>query len=96
MEVITIDSKAYKELNEKLDEIYLELKRINSPKEQLYNEWLSAAEVEKLLGVCQKTRVNYQNSGLLKPKRIKRRVYYRLEEVQELLGKNGNPEKTFS
>ena len=90
MEVITIDSKAYSELSDKLDEIYLELKRINSPKEQLYNEWLSTNEVEKLLGICQKTRVNYQNDGLLNPTRIQRRVYYRLEEVPGLLGKRKN------
>ena len=85
MEVITIESKAFEQINKKLEEIYIELKQINSPKEQLANDWLSAKEVEELLGVCQKTRINYQNAGILKPTRIKRRVYYKLEDVKNLI-----------
>ena len=87
MEVITIESDAYRSLQKKLDAIYLELKKINSPKEQLQNEWLSTTEVEQFLRVCQKTRINYQNAGLLTPQRIKRRAYYKLEEVKALLAK---------
>ncbi len=85
MEVITIESEAFEQINKKLEEIYIELKQINSPKEQLANEWVSAKEVEELLGVCQKTRINYQNAGILNPTRIKRRVYYKLEDVKNMI-----------
>lgn len=53
------------------------------------DEILDAPQLEELLGICAKTRVNWVNSGHLIQHGIGKRVYYFKDEVMECIRKKG-------
>lgn len=63
MDVITIESRAFKEIQENLKEIREEL---NKAKQQnIEDTWLSSKQVQKILGVSQKTWQTYRDKKLI-------------------------------
>jgi excisionase family DNA binding protein len=54
---------------------------------KIKKEWLTMEEVQKKLGVSRTTVWSWVKQGILKPVKIGRFLYFRPEEVEELLGR---------
>lgn len=86
MEVITIESEAYKNLISKIDQLHNEIIRIQNPVDQFAKEWLDSYDVMKMLNISRRTLYNYMNQGKLKSSRIGKRNFFKVQEVKEMMG----------
>lgn len=84
MEVITIESEAYKNLISKIDQLHNEIIRIQNPVDQFAQEWIDSYDVMKMLNISRRTLYNYMNQGKLKSSRIGKRNFFRVQEVKEI------------
>lgn len=85
MEVISIESQAYKELLSKLDAINHRLtEKEKEPKEK----WLDNQELMQLLKISKRTAQHYRDHGLISFSQVGAKIYYRLSDVEELLKKH--------
>jgi hypothetical protein len=85
MEVITIESQAFKLLLEKIDTIQAELLRKQNPVDQFAIEWVDTYDVMKMLHISRRTLSNYVKSGRIKSKRINNKSYFRVAEIYDFL-----------
>lgn len=85
MDVITIESRAFKEIQENLKEIREEL---NKAKQQnIEDTWLSSKQVQKILGVSQKTWQTYRDKKLIPYSQIGHKIYVRVSWLEEFMEK---------
>jgi len=56
-----------------------------NPLSQSGTQWLSGPEVCKILRISTRTLVNYRRRGTLPYAKIGRKIYYKLEDVEQLL-----------
>ena len=90
MEVITIQSEAFQELVKKMDEIQTKLTaKEKEPKEI----WLDNQEFIQLLKISKRTAQHYRDTGMISFSQVGSKIYYRMNDVEELLKKHYN--KTF-
>ena len=87
MEVITIDSDAFKEIMRKLDTIYQDANSrqhlvcaLNSGE-----VWVDSIEVSDMLNISIRTLQRLRKEGLLKFSYVRRRCRYKVSDVCELL-----------
>lgn len=85
MEVITIESQAFKLLLEKIDTIQSELLRKQNPVDQFAIEWVDTYDVMKMLHISRRTLSNYVKSGRLKSTRINNKSYFKVAEIYDFL-----------
>ena len=88
MEVITIESKAFQLLLEKIDALHAEVQRMKNPVNQFATEWIDGDEVMKMLNISRRTLCNYGSQGLLNPSRIGKRKFYNVQDVKRMLNEN--------
>jgi len=88
MEIITMETNAYKQLIEKLDQVYGELRKLQNPVKELSNEWIDAYDVMEILHVSRRTLSKYLQSGRLKYSKIENKNYFRLKDVEAFLMDN--------
>lgn len=87
MEVITIQSEAFQELVKKMDEIQTKL----TAKEKEPNEiWLDNQEFIQLLKISKRTAQHYRDTGMISFSQVGSKIYYRMNDVEELLKKHYN------
>lgn len=84
MEVITIDSKAYKAIIEKLDSIeeYIKTTYVDT---NLDEAWVDNYEVCTFLKVCDKTLYRLRKNGDLPYSVLSGKIYYTIGDVKRLL-----------
>jgi hypothetical protein len=86
MEVVTIESQAYRELEDKLDTILQFIAAIEKPKEEnLENSWVDNYDVCTFLKISSKTLQRLRDANQISYSRIRGKVYYRISELQRLL-----------
>ena len=86
MEIITIESQAYKALEDKLDTILEFVAAIEKePKEDLDNIWVDNYEACTFLRISTKTLQRLRASNEISYSRIRGKVYYRVSELQRLM-----------
>ena len=87
MEVITIQSEAFQELVKKMDEIQNKLTaKDKEPKEV----WLDNQEFIQLMKISKRTAQHYRDTGLISFSQVGSKIYYRMNDVEELLKKHYN------
>lgn len=85
MEVITIESQAFKEIQGHLKEIREELDKTKH--QSLEDTWLKSKQVQKILGVSQKTWQTYRDKKLIKFTQIGQKIYVRASWLEEFMEK---------
>ncbi len=84
VEVITIESEAYKNLMAKLDAV-LHTNAGNS--NSIFDEYVSNEDFIKLLGITKHTAVNYRNKGLITYYQFERKIYYKKSDIDAFFEK---------
>jgi len=85
MEIITMDSDAFKRLMESINEIKRHLRMKEGPKKALQNDLVDTFEACRILGICRRTLERYRDSGDLPYSRIDRRLFYRVTDLEHLM-----------
>lgn len=87
MEVITMQTEAYQNLIGKIEEINTRLtQKEKQPKEQ----WLDNKEFMDLLKISKRTAQHYRDNGLISFAQVGSKIYYKLNDIEELLKKHYN------
>lgn len=87
MEVITIDSKAYKELIEKIDLIadYIRNKTAQDISEELDEVWVDSYEVCTFLRISERTLQRLRTNNLISYSILSGKTYYSIGEIKRIL-----------
>lgn len=85
MEVITIESDAYKQLMNKIDEL---LERIEGFEKNQEDKLLTNEEIMELLGISKRTAQNYRDQGLISFSKHGKKIHYKMSDVQTFLENN--------
>jgi hypothetical protein len=59
-----------------------------TPADEVKETWVSTIEVQRSLGVCEKTLYRLRCCGALPYSRIRGKIYYKMSDVKSLLEKN--------
>ncbi len=87
MEVITIQSEAFQELVKKMDEIQTKLTAKDKEPKEI---WLDNQEFIQLLKISKRTAQHYRDTGMISFSQVGSKIYYRMNDVEELLKKHYN------
>ena len=87
MEIITMESEAYKSLIDKIDKVYQEVLILQDPAKQIAREWCTTIEATKVLKCSPRTICTYKSKGILVPTTVNNKDYYELKDLKELLTK---------
>jgi len=86
MEVITIESNAFKQLMSLLMDFQ---NKMNQKSEHSTSEWLTGEEVSKILNVTSRTLQTYRDSGRISFTQTgRKKIYYKKNDVEEFLNNN--------
>jgi hypothetical protein len=86
MEVITIDSKAYRDLIEKIDRIANYVAKKEGDRECPDHEvWLDSFQVANLLQISTKTLQRLRKDKLISYSQLRGRCLYKLSEIERAL-----------
>ena len=92
MEIIAIESEAFKELQERLKTIEEKISSID-PKNSKNPEYLDTSEVLIMLGISARTLQAWRDQGRLGFTKISRKIYFRASEIKEILDNNYKPRR---
>jgi 3-methyladenine DNA glycosylase Tag len=86
MQVITIESQAYRELEDKLETILQFIAAIKQePEENPENIWVDNYEVCTFLKISTKTLQRMRDANLISYSRIRGKIFYKVSELQRLM-----------
>ena len=85
MEVITIDSKAYKELIEKIDSIAKYIKNTQNSSVELDEVWVDSYEVCTFLRISERTLQRLRTNNLISYSILSGKTYYNISEIKRIL-----------
>lgn len=83
MEVITIESMAFKELQSHLEVIRDEVVSLRN--KSIEDSWLTSLQVQKILGISQKTWQSYRDRRLIRFSQIGNKIFVKVEWLNEFL-----------
>lgn len=83
MEVITIESAAFRALMGKVDEILCYIKK--KERRAINDRIISSADLAEVLGISTRTLQRLRSSDTIKYRLIKRRCYYEVSDIQSAL-----------
>ena len=85
MEVITIQSEAFKEIIKKIDDLNA---RLNSKEKAPVIQRLDNEEFTRLMKISKRTAQHYRDSGLISFNQVGAKIYYRLDDIENLFNRN--------
>ncbi|HYQ56101.1 MAG TPA: helix-turn-helix domain-containing protein [Draconibacterium sp.] len=85
MEVITIESKAYQELVERIESIAQYVTNQNSNSEAASEVWLNSNEVADLLKISTRTLQRLRNDKMVSFTMLRGKCLYRLSDIEKSL-----------
>lgn len=88
MEIILITNKVLRDFDQKLDEIRSLLERMNSVNEKTNINWVDNADLKIMLKVSGRTIQNWRDNGTIPFSKIGRKIYYRTDDIEDLLKRN--------
>jgi len=89
MELIAIDSEAFKEIQDRLKAIEERITSID-PNSSKNPEYLDNSEVLRMLKISSRCLQTWRDEGKIPFTRISRKIYYRLCDIEEILKANYN------
>ena len=96
MDIIMIDSKAYKMIMARLDrieELFGKMKRKSDT--PLRDKWLDNNDVCQILNISQRTLRTIRDNFQLPFSKINRKIYYKASDIQKYLEKNYKKPRNF-
>lgn len=85
MEVITLQSEAFREIMNRLNELSTALNQNNkNPEEQ----FLDNQQFIQLMNISKRTAQSWRDEGIISFSQVGSKIYYRMKDVQTLLDKN--------
>ncbi len=95
MEVIAIQKSALEEVKNELKSLLELTENVTRQYTPIFNEekWLDNQEVCLMMNITKRTLQTYKNKGLLPYSKLNRKNYFKLSDVQALLGA-GQPYNT--
>lgn len=87
MDVITLQTEAFKEIVSKIDGIH---SRLNAKEKKPSEVWLDNSELMSILKISKRTAQHYRDSGMISFSQVGAKIYYRLSDVEELLNAHYN------
>lgn len=88
MEVVTIESQAYKNIVSQIEELVLKIKADKTKPE---NAIIDNQEFLKLMKVSKRTAQTWRDEGLISFSQIGNKIYYKLADIENLLNKYHKP-----
>lgn len=88
MEVITFESRAYKELTAKIDMIAKFVSSQRKEEESPADSWVDSYEVCTFLKISSRTLQRLRSSHQINYSRIRGKNYYRISEIERLMNDN--------
>lgn len=85
MEVITIESKAYKEMVSKIDNI---ARYVKEHSENEHEGWVDNHDVCNFLNISMRTLQRLRTQKLINYSIIRGKTYYKLSEIERMLNEN--------
>ncbi|MBX9049590.1 helix-turn-helix domain-containing protein [Bacteroides thetaiotaomicron] len=86
MEVITIESKVFKELSEKIERIAeFVFRQENNPQNTDNNIWLDSDQLSDMLGISTRTLQRLRKDNQIAYTKLRRKCIYRLSDVREAI-----------
>lgn len=85
MEVITIESKAFKQLMEKLDALSEYVNSIECPMENNDEKWVNSGEVCRFLKISERTLQRLRTKGTVSYTCLGGKYYYQISQIKRLL-----------
>lgn len=89
MQVITIQSEAFHDITNKLDEILTKVKE-EKGKQPLSDTWLDNAQVCELLKISSRTLQTYRDEGIISFSQTGSKIYYKASDIEAHLNKHYN------
>jgi hypothetical protein len=90
MELITLETEAYKQLIAKIENLCAKVDDL--PKDYPLTEvWIDIEQACFLLKVSKRTLQNYRNSGLLAYSQVAGKIYFKAADIEEHLRKHYQP-----
>jgi hypothetical protein len=87
MEAIILTSEQYKEMLEKMNQI---LEMVQNPDTNPKAAFVDNADFIQLMNISKRTAQTWRDEGIISFSQIGSKIYYRMEDVKELLDKNYN------
>lgn len=90
MEIIAVESEAFKEIQKRLKAIEDKITSID-PNSSKNPEYLDNSEVLRMLKISSRCLQTWRDEGKIPFTRISRKIYYRATDIEKLLSNNYNP-----
>ena len=84
MNVITIESDAYKQIMDSITSI-LSLLKENRKKQPLSDEWLDIQDVCQLLHISKRTLQSYRDTGIISFSQVGGKIYFKASDIEIFL-----------
>lgn len=88
MEVITIESRAFKQLMEKLDALSEYIHSIKRTEGNENEDWVDSSEVCRFLRICERTLQRLRTNGKITYSCVGGKYYYQIGQIKKLLKEN--------
>lgn len=86
MEVINIEARTFEAMMTKFESFTRRVDTLcNQNKEKQLGKWYDSQEVCVILNITKRTLQSYRDKGLLPYSQIKRKTYYKPEDVERLI-----------
>jgi len=85
MDVITIQSEAWNEIKNSVDEIK---KRLTAKEKEPKDKWLDNQEVMQMLHISKRLLQSWRDEGKINFSQVGAKIYYRESEINSLLEKH--------
>ncbi len=86
MEVITVETNAFRKIEENLKQIREEIGKTRL--QNIEDIWLSSKQVQKVLGISQKTWQTYRDKRLIRFSQVGQKIYVKASWLQDFLEKH--------
>lgn len=87
MDIVAIESKTFEKMKERFENFTRQVKILcgdNQDKEK----WLGNDDVCSLLQISKRTLQSYRDNGILPYSQIGRKCYYRVSDIEDLIGQS--------
>ncbi len=91
MEIVNIEARTYEALMTRFENFAQRVETLcNNTGEKSLQKWLDNQDVCEILGICKRTLQTYRDNGKLPYSQIGYKIYYRPEDVEQLIQKLKN------
>lgn len=87
MDIVAIESKTFEQMKERFEDFTRQVKILCGDNQNKEN-WLGNEDVCGLLQISKRTLQSYRDNGILPYSQIGRKCYYRVSDIENLIGQS--------